>query len=78
MASPKCLVCQEDVLDKHSLRSLQGTSKEALHYTDALESYIQSKWLSLTAAELVAGAHGQAYMCVKCGQTLHNVTKLKP
>ena len=78
MASPKCLVCQEDVRDKRSRRSLQGMSKEALLYTDALESYIQSKGLSLTAAELVAGAEGQAYMCVKCGQTARDVTKLKP
>ena len=78
MGSPKCLVCQEDVRDKRSQRSMQGMSKEALLYTDALESYIQSKGLSLTAAELVAGAEGPAYICVKCGQTLCVVTKLKP
>ena len=55
MASPKCLVCQEDV---HDNRSMQGTPKEVL-YTDALESYIQSKGLILTAAELVARAQGR-------------------
>ena len=56
MASPTCLACQEDVHDKRSRCSLQETSKEALLYMDAHESYIQHKGLSLTAAELVAGA----------------------
>ena len=58
MASPKCLVCQEYIRDKRSWCSLQGISKEALLYMDALESYIQSKRLSLTATELIAGAQG--------------------
>ena len=61
MVSPKCLVCQEDIRGKCSRHSLQGTSKEAHLYVDALESYIKSKRLSFTAAELVAGVQGQSW-----------------
>ena len=50
------MVCQEDVRNKRSRRSMQGTSKEALLYMDTPESYTQteSKGLSLTTAGLVA------------------------
>ena len=78
MAAPKCLVCQDDIPEKRSRRSLEGASQEATLYTDALESYIHCKGLSCTAAEVIAGAEGQAYMCVKCGRTLRDFAKLKP
>lgn len=45
---------------------------------DALGSYLQSRDLGVTAADLVAGAQGRAYMCVKCGQTLRDAARLQP
>ena len=78
MATPKCLVCQENIPEKRRRHNLQGTSQEAALYADSLGAYLQTRGLSSTVEDLVAGAEGQAYMCSKCGQTLRDADKLKP
>ena len=78
MATPKCLVCQENIPEKRRRHNLQGTSQEAALYADSLGAYLQTRGLSSTVEDLVAGAEGQAYMCSKCRQTLRDAAKLKP
>ena len=78
MATPKCLICQENITEKRRRHNLQGTSQEAALYADSLGAYLQTRVLSSTVDDLVAGAEDQAYMCSKCGQTLRDAAKLKP